>query len=233
MRFASVQIFGHSKLLELYRQQIEPSLSRITGGTVNRLSDLGILENERTFLLHGPLELRFDGQSVNLSALQFPVRIETSDLRRAVLATDAKRCLTVENAAMLKELAKIQSGTLLASSGSEGGYANSAVIDFLVRLPKTLELWHFGDSDPKGFDILRDLRLRTKRRIQSLHMSYRPAEPPSPLSAEDISTAERLLISDHLLPEEKEEVRKLLAHRSKGIFEQESLGRPKAEWPYY
>ncbi len=233
LRFASVQIFGHSKLLEAYRPAIESCLSRITEGMIMQLSDLGILENERTFLLHGPLALRFDSRVVDFTPLQFPVRIETSDLRRAVFVTNAPRCLTVENAAMLKELAKLGSGTLLASSGSEGGYANSAVVDFLIRLPDEIEIWHFGDSDPKGFDILRDLRLRTKRNIRSLHMEFRPSEPLVPLSSEDVSTCERLLISELLSSEEKIEVQKLLTFGSKGAFEQESLGRPKPSWPFF
>jgi hypothetical protein len=41
----------------------------------------------------------------------------------------------------------------------KGGYANSATVEFLRNLPENIELWHFGDSDPKGFDILRDLRV--------------------------------------------------------------------------
>ncbi len=89
------------------------------------------------------------------------------------------------------------------------------------------------DSDPKGFDILRDLRARTKRNISSLHMAFRPSEPPVPLSAEDVGTSERLLASEHLFANEKKEVQKLLTSGSKGAFEQESLGRPNPSWPFF
>ena len=233
MRFASVLIFGHSKLLESYRSTIEACLTRITHGEINKLSDLGILENERTFLLHGPLELHFDGRQVDITPLMYPVRFETSDVRRATLHTSATRCLTVENASMLKELAKLQSGALLASSGSEGGYANSAVIEFIMHLPETLEVWHFGDSDPRGFDILRDLRLRTKKQIQSLHMTFRPVGSAPPLSSEDNATIRRLLICDDLSDQEKSELRTMQTSNSKGAFEQESFGRPRLHWPYF
>jgi hypothetical protein len=102
-----------------------------------------------------------------------------------------------------------------------------------VQLEPSRALVTFGDSDPRGFDILRDLRLRTKRNIHSLHMEFRPCEPPVPLSSEDVSTCERLSTSEQLSAEEKIEVQKLLTCGSKGAFEQESLGRPKPSWPFF
>lgn len=134
---------------------------------------------------------------------------------------------------MLAELAKLKSGMLMSSSGSEGGYANSAVIEFLKKLPLNMELWHFGDSDPKGFDILRDLRERTGREIQSLHMRFYPIENAAPLSEGDHSTISRLLSSEHLTDTEKLELQKIKTSDTKGAFEQEHLGRPGAIWPFY
>jgi len=233
MRFASTSIFSHSKLLESYRSPIEACLQRISGGSVTKLSDLGILDNERSFLIHGPIKLVYAEGEINLECLELPARIGVKDIRRAKLVTPAQRCLTVENAAMLNEIAKLRSGVILASSGSEGGYGNSATVEFLKNLPKNIELWHFGDSDPKGFDILRDLRQRTTRSIQSLHMSYRPSASSPPLSLEDGETIERLAISEFLTETEKDELKSLKASGSKGAFEQESLGKPKAVWPFY
>jgi Uncharacterized protein conserved in bacteria C-term(DUF2220) len=85
----------------------------------------------------------------------------------------------------------------------KGGYANSATVEFLRNLPENIELWHFGDSDPKGFDIPRDLRARIPKKIQSMHMCFRPHEKAVALSLEDYETIERLLNSEQLLDAEK------------------------------
>lgn len=234
LRFASALLFKDSKRLESLQPRLEPCLARITKGTANALADFGIVQNEGSFLIHGPLSLRFESASVPLHPLQGPARIGARDIRRACVETTAERCLTVENAAMLHELAKLRSHTVLASSGSEGGFANSAVVAFLRALPAGVELWHFGDSDPKGFDILRDLRERSGRGIRSLHMTFRPSEHPrSPLEAEDQKTLRRLLASAHLTSEEKLELERMLCSGDKGQFEQESLGKPFQFWPFY
>jgi hypothetical protein len=59
-------------------------------------------------------------------------------------------------------------------------------------LPAALECHHFGDSDEAGFEILRDLRDRSGRDLQPLHME-----------------------------------------RGRVPAEQESLGAPRAKWPFY
>lgn len=234
LRFASSILFGDSKRLEALRSRIESCLQLITDGSAGCLPDFGILEHDRSLLLHGPLALCFGADSVDLNLLESPVRISASELRRATIAAAATRCLTVENAAMLHELAKRRSGVLLASSGSEGGFANSAVITFLQTLPTRIDLWHFGDSDPKGFEILADLRARTGREIRSLHMRFHAnAMPAPPLTSEDEKTIDRLLASQFLAPEESQQLQNMRAAKTKGRFEQESLGHPGAEWPFY
>lgn len=234
LRFASSILFGDSKRLEALRSRIESCLRRITGSATCTLADLGIVEHDRSLLLHGPLELHFGADALDLKLLESPVRITASDIRRATLQTRAQRCLTVENSAMLHELAKHRSGILLASSGSEGGFANSAVIGFLQALPSTIELWHFGDSDPKGFEILADLRQRTGRCIHSLHMRFHPSPDPAlALTAAEIKTINRLLGSEFLTSEEHRQLRQMRAIGTKGRFEQEALGRPCTAWPFY
>lgn len=234
LRFASSILFTDSKCLESLRSRIESCLQLITDGSAGCLPDFGILEHDRSLLLHGPLTLAFAAGRLDLNLLQSPARLSASDLRRATITTAATRCLTVENAAMLHELAKRRSGVLLASSGSEGGFANSAVIAFLQTLPTHIELWHFGDSDPKGFEILADLRARTGREIQSLHMRFHAkAMPAPPLTSGDEQTIDRLLASEFLAPEEKRQLQNMRAAKTKGRFEQESLGHPGAEWPFY
>lgn len=242
-RFASALLFGDSKFLETVEACVEKCLCQITGGAVNTLAELGVLEKERSFLLHGPARLCFEAGEVWIDPLANPVRLGGEDIRAARIVTSATRCLTVENAAMLHELAKGKSGTLLASSGSEGGYANAAVLAFLRALPPGVELWHFGDSDPKGFDILRDLRERSGRAIRSLHMAFRPsptthstaatAATPATLDRESRKTIDRLLASEWMTAGEKAQLERMQAAGEKGRFEQESLGKPSAAWPFY
>lgn len=234
LRFVSALLFRDSKFLEGVLARVEACLARLKGDPSAALSDFGIIRNEKSFLLHGPVSLRFDAGALQVGLLRNPVRIGATDIRRANLETAANRCLTVENAAMLHELAKLGGGTLLASSGSEGGFANSATIAFLRSLPAHVELWHFGDSDPKGFDILRDLRERSGRGIRSLHMLFRPLDGICPaLDAEDLRTIDRLLSSEHMTSAEKAELAGMRTAGHKGAFEQESLGRPAPEWPFY
>lgn len=233
MRFASSMLTGHSKALEALRPKLERCLAHITDHALCSLCDVGILENERSFLIHGPLRLEYSDGILDLGLLKSPCRIAIGDFRRARISGAPDRCLTVENAAMLHELAKLQSGTLLVSSGSEGGFANSAVIEFLTQLPQETPLFHFGDSDPAGFDILRDLRERVRRPISSLHMTYRPSRVAVPLDPRDVKTIATLLASPTLTKEEKVSIAAMSSNNSKGLFEQESLGRPQAEWPFY
>jgi hypothetical protein len=231
-RFASALLLGDSKQLEVWQPRLEAVLARL-GLEVRTLADLGMIENPRSLLVHGPLRLVLPGGALDATPLRSPIRLGAADLRAARLTTQATRCVTVENASMLYELAKLQSGVLLASSGSEGGFAHRAIVDFLRALPPEIELHHFGDSDPKGFDILRHLRERTGRAIRSLHMRYRPGAEITALSGDDRKTIRRLLESPHLTGDEKAALVRMADDESKGAYEQESLGVPRAEWPFY
>jgi hypothetical protein len=93
----------------------------------------------------------------------------------------------------------------------------------LQRLPDTMEFWHFGDTDPEGYEILRDLRERTGQAFRPLHMGYRP-QPESPLlTSDDRRKAERLLNSP-AMKAERSELEALLSAGRIGRFEQDSLG---------
>lgn len=233
-RFASAAVFGNSKTLEVLQPRIELCLQRIAGANGCRtLTDFGIRENPRGIILHGPLIFEREGIALDIRNLYAPIRLGAVDLKSSIVLTNATRCLTVENASMLHELAKLRSGVILASSGSEGGFAHSAIVDFLQSLPPSVELFHFGDSDPTGFDILRNLRERVRREIASLHMYYRPRSPSIPLRPDDSRIIRRLLESFSLNEVEKAQVSLIRRSDDKGAFEQESLGVPRKEWPFY
>jgi hypothetical protein len=233
IRFASSLLCRNSKRLEELQARLDACLVRITNGSVRSLSQLGILPNERSIWLHGPLKILLPEGEIDLGLLHGPARLSLSDLKRGMLAMDAPRFLTVENQAMFHELCKVRSGTLLASSGSEGGFAHSAVIDFLRMLPGEMECWHFGDSDPKGFEIMADLRERSGRTIHSLQMIYRPDIKSPALTKEDLATIDRLSLSAFLISEEKLQLEVMRNAGDRGNFEQESLGPPSCFWPPY
>ena len=230
LRFASCVLCRDSKRLGDLRPKLRRILAEVSAGELNDLTDLGILDTPRSCLLHGPLRLRLRGHWLDLGMLTGPVRLSALDLTAAeALDTTASRCVTIENETTFHELAKLRCGDLLICSS----YAGSATLHLLSSLPDTLEFWHFGDSDPQGFDILRDLRERSGRPFQSLHMRFYPAADATPLTAEERRLTERL-ISASALAAERGELEKLLAAGNKGRFEQESLGQPKLDhWPFY
>ncbi len=221
-RFASSRLCGDSKRLEVLQSRLAACLDRITGGAIRSLDDLGILENERAVIVHGPLHLQFPEGALDLGLLSAPARIDRRDLRRAQIATSASHCLTVENLSVLHELARRSSGTLLASSGSEGGFAHSAIIEFLQALPADVSCAHCGDTDPKGFEILENLRQRTQRPIASLGMTFDGSRSGLPLTAAEQKTLHRLQDSPFLTDREKAELLRMESAGHKGIFEQEA-----------
>ena len=230
IRFASCVLCGDSKRLQQLAGKINSGLGQLTGGVTNSLDQLGIIENPRFVLLHGPLRLRLDRHWLDLAHLHGPCRISARDIERAeAIETPGTRCLTIENETTFHELAKLQSGALLIHTSFPG----SATVALLQRLPSQIEIHHFGDTDPSGFHILLDLRQRVARSIRSLHMEYRP-DPSSPvLDTAEVRQLKNLLGADLLAPE-RSHLQQMLAAGRKGCFEQESLGRPNTrEWPFY
>lgn len=230
IRFASCTICGSSKRLEELRPRLELALQQITSGGISSLEDLGLMEKSRLVHLCGPLLLELPDGMLNLGLLHAPVSISETDIRRATaIRCEASRVLMVENETTFLELAKLRGDTLLIQTS----YPGRAVLALLARLPTELPVHHFGDSDPAGFDILRDLRARSGRSIHSLHMHHRPRSDSAPLQSSDHLIIERLL-ADPGMTDCHAELRAMQNAGVKGSFEQESLGRPSlAEWPFY
>jgi hypothetical protein len=229
IRFASCVLCGESKRLEQLAPRLCEALSQLSGGRITSLEELGLLRIPRVVLVHGPLELRLPAGVLNMGLLRAPVWISESDLQAALsVSTVASRLLTVENETTMQELAKLQSGTLLVHTS----YPSSAVLTLLRLLPPELPAWHFGDSDPAGFDILRVLRDRTGRQIAPLHMRFRPNSPKTALSVEDLQILAR--VEGHpLMADVQKEISAFRTFGEKGEFEQESLGWPLPQWPFY
>ena len=135
----------------------------------------------------------------------------------------------MENETSFYELAKLQSGELLV----QASYLGTATRELLRHLAGVQEFWHFGDSDPNGFDILRVLREQTKRPFLPLHMRFWALPKTPVLTSEQRKLTRALCDSPSLHAEEKAEVKKM-SKSSAGLFEQESLLKPPIkQWPFY
>jgi hypothetical protein len=229
LRFASCVVCGNSKRLEQLQSRIESALQQLSEGTLTTLEDLGITEKPRAVRLCGPLKLVLPEGTLDLGLLKGAVAISEDDLRRTLsVECSAARVLTIENDTTFMELVKLAGDTLLIQSS----YPSRAVLALFERLPE-IECWHFGDSDPAGFDILRDLRARTRRAIRPLHMRYRPRSGTEVLSKAQLQLIERLL-ADCTIPDCREALLEMSEAGDVGQFEQEMLGPPTISgWPFY
>ena len=195
LRFASCIICRDSKKLEQLRPRLESALRQITAGSIQSLEELGLLEKPRRVFMRGPLRMELPGGTLNLGLLHAPFSISETDLNQATaIHCAASQVLTVENETTFMELAKLNSDTLLIQTS----YPGRAVLALLARLPAHLPIHHFGDTDPAGFDILRDLRERSGRSVQPLHMRYRPSEGSAALQLSDHQIIDRLLADPRL-----------------------------------
>lgn len=122
-----------------------------------------------------------------------------------------------DNLTTFRETVAVNSNDLIVHTS----YPRSSVVKLLQLLPATMQLQHWGDTDPWGYDILRVLREKTGRPIQPWRMSYRPMAGV-PLSKRESAMLSRL-IADPNLSDIRMELTAMQTEGSKGEFEQESL----------
>jgi hypothetical protein len=212
IRYASAVICGDSKRLEALQARLLQALRGITGDPETSLETYQILQTPRSVLVHGPLVLALPGGDLDFGLLAGPLAISGTDLEAAVEIRSAARvCLTVENEGVLRELAKRNPGVLLVHTSFPG----AATRLLLARLPADMAFHHFGDSDPAGFDILRDLREKTGRGFKPVAMEFRPNDSAAPLSGAERETIGRLLESP-FMNDMQPALRAMIDHGTKG-----------------
>jgi hypothetical protein len=231
VRWASSILCNDSKVLERRQNVLERLLSEATERAVSGYSDIGILAVPPDVTFHGPVRLRIGDNWHDFRGLKGPTTLSGADTERiTALECDAPRCLTIENATPFRSLAGLASGELLIHTS----YPNGATLTFLSRLAehrRDIEFWHFGDTDPSGFHILRDLRSRSGLQFRALQMQFRPLR-----GASVVSRRERELLLNLLpkMPTERPALEAILISGYKGDFEQEHLGPPSLDrWPFY
>jgi hypothetical protein len=219
IRYASAVICRDSKALQTLRPRLLAALRAITGNEEILLEDFGIAETPRSVLVHGPLSLDLRKGRIDFGMLSGPVAISAVDLHAArSVDCAAPLCLTVENESVFLELVKRVPDLLLIQTSFPG----AATRLLFERLPAGLPCYHFGDSDPAGFDILRDLREKTGRDFKPVMMRFRShPEAPKLTDAEKRDIA-RLLASP-AMADVHDPLREMSRAGTKGDFEQESL----------
>jgi hypothetical protein len=219
IRYASSVICGDSKRLKILKPRVLEILQGVTARPRVNFQSFGILEKPRSVRIDGPLILEMETGRLDLGMLSGPVSLSGVDLAAArSIHSSVRVCLTVENEDVFCELAKQKRGVLLVHTSFPG----SAARCLLSRLPEEISFYHFGDSDPAGFDILRDLRQKTGRGFKPVMMDFRPTKGGAVLSATDRQIIERLL-ADRAMEDVREPLENMLAAGSKGDFEQESI----------
>lgn len=223
VRYASAAICGNSKQLQILEPRLRVALEAVTGSS--SLEDFGIFRKPRAITFHGPLAIVIDSTCFDFAPFPAPVTLSEANFTRSpTITTTAPLCLTIENEDTFHELAATNPGVLLILTS----YPGSAVLRLVERLPAELPFHHFGDSDPAGSDILRDLRVKTGRNIQPLLVAGAQARHSkrTPLSEHDIRTLKRVL--DANLPVSlRPHLEHLLESGEMGDFEQETI--PVAE----
>lgn len=236
VRTASAQLSGSSKYFEQCLATLESLLAEASGGRLQSLRDLKIEPNPTKVRFHGAIRLRLHGMEKDYVGFHGESALSELDLAAAdAIELGVPRCVTIENATTFHELCRLSCDDLLVFTS----YPNQATVDFLKRLPDETQLWHWGDSDPWGFDVLRDMRKKTGRAIKPLHMRFGrwaetlPAETRArrALTPLDRGRLAYLLTNDAML-DVREELQQMDATGTTGDFEQEGLLLLSREFPY-
>lgn len=205
-----------SKFLEIFQGTFCSLLAEATSGAVKSFADLGISDNPRSITFHGPVRVKLGGVWSDYSA-HSSAMLSEDDLNRAEIECDAPRCVTVENETKFHELCRLHCGDLFVFTS----YPNRATVEFLRRLPATMPRFHFGDTDPWGFDVLRSLRAASAPvTIAPLHMEFRTTPNDSALNERDQKKLAQIL-TDASLADVRTELERMYDAGTKG--EQETI----------
>lgn len=219
IRYASAVICRDSKALQTLSPRLLAALRAITRQATISLEDFGITETPRAVFIHGPLALELAGGRIDFGLLSGPVAISATDLEEArSINSPARLCLTVENESVFRELAKKRTGHLLVQTSFPG----AATRLLFERLPTDLPCYHFGDSDPAGFDVLRDLREKTGRGFQPVMMRFR-GHPEAPKLTDTEKRDITRLLASPTMADVHDPLHTMLRVDTKGDFEQESI----------
>ena len=217
-RLGAAQL-NDSKLLARRRDSIERLMMEFLPPDLVTLEAWQVTDTMPTVRLFGPLSVELpDGVFAGELSSACPYALSEQALAQALrLTTSATRCISIENQDTFQDAVASGCRDLLIQTS----YPSRSVVRLLQALPHSVPLYHWGDTDPWGFDILRVLRIRTGRDVKALHMDYRPAAGQL-LSRRETAMLARLL-AEPLLQEVRPALETMQRAGNKGRFEQESL----------
>jgi hypothetical protein len=219
IRRLSAEKLNDSKLLQRRRETVERFMAQFLPPDFATMEAWQVGDALPTVLVRGSLGVVLkDGSIIEELSRGSPYAIKEELLASAeTIFTSCRRCLNIENQTTFREIVETNADDIIVHTS----YPSRAVVKLLRLLPTTVELRHWGDTDPWGYDILRVLREKTGRAIQPWRMKYRPGGDV-PLSKRESAILSRL-IADPLVSDIKSELVAMKTAGSKGFFEQESL----------
>lgn len=232
IRDASTRLGLESKQLEMQQNAIERSLELLFE-CETPLEALGIQTSNSVLHYSGPLTLHFaDGTTHATDALRFESTLSVAELDRADrIETSVERVLFIENRkTTFLQFARADTArtTLLVATS----FPTQSVRLLLQKLPADLPLHHFGDTDPSGWAILRQLREAAARKVCAFNMHWR-SKPGALLTSPRDQQLITKLLSDPHMADCRADIEAMCSAGNKGDFEQESLGPPIVHgWPF-
>lgn len=231
VRDASTRLGHGSKYLEEEQSFIERALAQLFGREMP-LEALGIQTSNSVLPYCGPMMLHYEDHTKVLD-LRYEAALSAVELEKVVhITTTAERLLTVENRKttflQLARADEARSTLMVASS-----FPTQAVRLLLQKLPREIPHYHFGDTDPSGWDILRRMREVSGREVQPFQMRWRPDENSGLLTSRDRQVIERLM-HDPQMADCQAHLQPMLDSKRRGDFEQESLPPVLLRaWPFF
>lgn len=224
---------GDTTRIDKLLNRLTRVLTIFTDGAVNGLEDFGILMEPQQCHFHGRIRLKLNRTWVDCAAFRSGIQVQDVDIEGlSEVEVNAPRCVVVQKPGTFHELVKLNCGDLLILSD----HPNEPTQSLIKLLPSTIEFWFLGNSDPNGFDILRNLRQLTGKPFQPLHMKtrlYPEASRNEPLLQTERKLLESLL-QDTSVKDIKPWLQDMLEANSSGRNEQETLGVPNLDWfPYF
>lgn len=208
-RELSVAVLHDTKLFESkYRSRICKILERYGNLEIN-MEELDKKEKERAILeeyrvysnpsyifFKGYVEIEYNNGNCISVRPDTPIAVSSGTISNIKsIKINSEKVVTVENLTTYNRIEDKQSAFIYLS-----GYHNTAKQHFLKKIAednKGISWWHFGDIDPDGYFILKNLIDKTGIAFKPLHMDIKQLvsykQYCKPLEKNDIVKAESLL----------------------------------------
>jgi len=135
------------------------------------MQELNIVPMAHPVLLRGPINIRVENNLVKADIVPY-IGLHDSCLDNIELIESPAYVLTIENLSSFNEYTqKIHDGGMILYTG---GFPTKAFQRFygvlLEKIEKRVNVWHWGDTDPHGYMILKTLQGQSTKRMVMPHL---------------------------------------------------------------